>query len=83
MKLVALRTLPQSASAECIAVLEDALERARSGEVIAVALAEARRDGTTASQVSNEEHRPTLIGGVTILQARLTKEILDEEDGDE
>lgn len=82
-KLVRLTTRPDEQSKDCAAVLREALARAKKGETIAVAVAEVRRDGAVNTQQSNDDGRISLIGAVSILHARLTKEILDEEDGDE
>lgn len=80
--LVRLTTRRDEHSQDCVAVLREALARAKKGETIAVAVAEVRRDGIANTQVSNDDGRIALIGAVSILHARLTKEILDEEDGD-
>jgi hypothetical protein len=78
--LVRLTTRRDEHSQDCVAVLRDALARAKKGETIAVAVAEVRRDGTALAQISNKTDRVALIGAVSILQARLTKEILDEDE---
>jgi hypothetical protein len=81
-KLVRLTTRPDEQSKDCAAVLREALARARKGSTIAIAVAEIQRDGTALAQVSNRMERSALIGAVSILHARLVKEILDEDEGE-
>lgn len=60
-----------------VALLEELLERARSGDFSAVAFAYVDRDGASGSGWTHAYSFAALTGAVAILLARLTRRALD------
>jgi hypothetical protein len=59
--------------------LREALDEAEAGHLSSVAIAVVYRDGATGTSWSSPPSTGTLIGAVTLLQARLARLILDED----
>ena len=72
-RIVALRGdwTPGSPSETIIRVLEDELERAKRGEVVALALATIRPNGQLYTSAKCESECMTLLGGLQFLQRDL------------
>lgn len=58
--------------------LEKQLERAKSGDFSAIAMAVVYRDGSTGSGYSQLHNTATMVGSVRALEAKLVREMLDE-----
>ena len=59
-----------------VELLEDFLERAKSGEIDCISIA-ALTDGSSVTQWSECDHIQALLGAITILEARLIREVID------
>lgn len=73
MTVVALETPNKRLNQEAIAVLEEMLAKAKSGEIVAVAVASVAADRVTGGCTwGNTDCVPALLGAIGILQHRLT-----------
>jgi hypothetical protein len=59
-----------------VELLEDFLERVKSGEIDCISIA-ALTDGSSVTQWSECDHIQALLGAITILEARLIREVID------
>ena len=64
-------TRRETISKETVAVLEDYLEMAKRGEIVAVAVCGVMPDGAVTHQASSTDHQITLLGGVSRLLHRM------------
>lgn len=69
-------SIPTSESA--VAYLAHTLERAKAGELSAVAIAWVNPDGSTGSGWSDQPNLGTMVGSVEALKAKLVREMIDE-----
>lgn len=68
--------LPQRvANEDAVRVLTDLLERAKSGEIIGIAVVSQRPNYDIVTDISGGAHVAMLLGGATYLVARLTKQM--------
>ena len=65
---------PEEASAEVISVLEYALERAKSGSLIAVGIAGVQSDGSCGSYVAIDAAPYAAVAAASLLLARMHEE---------
>jgi hypothetical protein len=68
LDVVALKTVAKTCNEDVIAMLEEALERARAGEIAAIAIAAVLDDGGIARSWSKSNPVGPLLGAVTYLQ---------------
>lgn len=64
----------RQSSAEAIKVLEDFLDLAKNGEVVAVAVAAVRFDGATMDGASSAPNLATLVGASAVLHHKLVRQ---------
>ena len=77
MSIINLVTKQNEISAEAIEMLESALERAKRGEVVAVAIATTNLDGSFTTGHSRSEFIAPLIGALSVLHARLVRQCIE------
>lgn len=70
--------LPKTPDAGVISLLEDALEHARKGDIVACGLAVVLRANRVSTNLAGERRRIDLLGAVRILEHRLLAKITDE-----
>lgn len=70
-------TFERRCSDEAIGILEQMLERARSGEVVAVAVAGVCMDGAITTVFSKSPNVGTFVGAVEIVKARILKTLVE------
>lgn len=78
LNVVEFKSTEDLANQSCIELLEDWLERAKSGEVISVAIAGVTSDNNTTSQWSDLTHAALTIGALHFLVARITNNTIDD-----
>lgn len=61
-----------------VELLEDFLERVKSGEIDTVAIA-ALTDGSSVTQWSECDHVQALLGAIAILEARLIRNVIQDD----
>jgi hypothetical protein len=81
LDVVALKTVAKTCNEDVIAKLEEALERARAGEIVAIAIAAVLDDGGIAGAWSKCNPCGPLIGAVACLQHNLVG-LGDDKGGD-
>jgi hypothetical protein len=64
-------TRREEISKETVSILEDFLEMAKRGEIVAVAVCAITPDGAATHQASATDHQITLLGGVCRLLHRM------------
>lgn len=69
--VVELKTRPKEIVESVIARLEEALERAREGEIVALAIATIEKDGSTGCSWSETDDFGRLLGSIARLQYRI------------
>lgn len=74
-KLIPLETPRAAARADAVELLEDFLERAKAGEIIAVAIAAVRPDLNSETGYSETDNLNALLGSVSALDKRLAREV--------
>lgn len=68
------------ASESAIEKLEQALESARCGEVVAVAIVTLRYDGAANSAYSPAENGVTMLGAIDLLRFRYAQQLLEDDE---
>lgn len=71
MSVVGLKTRPVEVSESVIARLEEALEEARAGNIVSVAISTIEKDGTIGGSWSETDDFPRLLGAIARLQHRI------------
>ena len=74
-KIVELKTEPAQRVDEVISTLARALDEARAGDVVAVGMFVVRPDGHANCCFTNHFNATAMLGGVSLLQARLMANI--------
>lgn len=64
---------PREMNAEVVARLEDALERARSGEIIAMGLALMNYDGSTGHMTAGHAGHSSMVGAAFLLLSSISR----------
>lgn len=67
------------ASAQAIEKLEYALEQVRKGDVVAVAIATVRFDGSANSAFSAAENGVTMLGAINLLRYRYEHSLMQDD----
>ena len=78
MKIVPLATPSSEANAECIERLEETLEAAKRGDMIGIAIAYVKNDGSVATSHTKSPNAIALLGGIKIIGHRLLKSMSNE-----
>lgn len=60
----------------CVSTLEEWLERAKAGDVITVAIAGLTNENSSTTQWSEIDAVSALLGAITILEARIVREVI-------
>lgn len=81
MQIHKLVTRQNEISKETIGILEDYLEMAKRGEIIAIAVCGVMSDGAVTHQSSSSDNQMTLLGGVGRLLHRMHINADDETSG--
>jgi hypothetical protein len=76
-KIVQLTTRPAEVCASVVETLEEVLAEARAGDITAVAIAIVRPNGAINSTTSETDDVGTLLGAITLMQGRVTRECDD------
>ena len=75
LNCVAPATVP--ADPHIVAVLEDMLERAKSGDIIGIGFAALHSDGTASNSICGAVESHGLIGALAVAQFRASEAIMD------
>jgi hypothetical protein len=70
-KMLKLVTRPEKISAEAVDMLEHYLQRAKNGEITAVAIVAIEPNGSATHQATSSDHWVALLGAVTRLLHRM------------
>lgn len=76
MNVLEFKSRPKIVNESAVELLEGFLERVKSGEIDCIAIA-ALTDGSSVTQWSECDHIQALLGSITILEARLIREVID------
>jgi hypothetical protein len=75
--IVELKTRTTIVNESCVELLEEWLERARSGEIHTVAIAGLTDQSSSITQWSEIDHVQALLGALRILEARVVRQVVD------
>lgn len=71
------KSRPKIVNESCVETLQDWLEKAKAGEVVTVAIAGITGDGASLTQWSEIDHVQALLGAITILEAKVVREVIE------